>query len=296
MSRNRVQKIKHILVYLPVAVSLAALILCTLLFFRIRDIEERLKSVSLNSYVEQTVVSNNYYVAPGGSTAELPVAETQIVVPGERQAARKKTVYLTFDDGPSPNTERILKILKQHNVKATFFVDGIGEGKEGLDDKYKAIVDDGHTIAMHSYSHEYGSLYSSVESFEDDLDKIHSLIYNKTGVDATIYRFPGGSGNHVSKLDMGAFADVLHARGYEYWDWNVYPGNSTGRSIPADQIIAGILDHIDSYDSAIVLLHDTAEKNTTVDALPEVIEGLLERDIELQPMSMDTPLIQQVAK
>ena len=146
---------------------------------------------------------------------------------------------------------------------------------------------------MHSYSHRYGTVYASAKSFEDDLDKIHSLIYNETGVDAKIYRFPGGSGNTVSKHDMNDFIRVLHSKGYEYWDWNVYPGNPEGTSIPAKDLVSGILGKVEANDSSIILLHDTGAKNTTVDALPEVIEGILEKDIRLLPMSENTPLIQQ---
>ncbi len=292
MNNNSVDKIKKILVFLPLFLSLAALVLGTVVFFRVNDIEHRLRTVSLNSYVEQTVVSNNYYVTPENAN-DLGL-KTEVVVPGSRQASRKKTAYLTFDDGPSPNTEEILQILKRHNVKATFFVDGNADGKAGMDEMYRKIVEEGHTIAMHSYSHRYDTLYASAESFEDDLDKIHSLIYNKTGVDATLYRFPGGSGNRVSKVDMGVLADILHKRGYEYWDWNIYPGTTSGKSISKDLIVSGVMSQAERYDTLIILLHDTAEKDSTVEALPEVIEGLLEKDIVILPMSMSTPLIQQI--
>lgn len=294
MDHEKWEKLKSLLFFLPLLLSMLSILWCAVIFSKVNDIEYRLKTVSLNSYVEQTLVSNNYYVEPGEGGGEG--LQTEIVVPGSRQAKKQKVAYLTFDDGPSPNTEKILKTLKRHNVKATFFVDGNADGVEGLEEEYKRIVDEGHTIAMHSYSHQYASLYRSEESFEDDLDKIHSLIYNKTGVDATIYRFPGGSGNHVSQVDMGVFAEALHARGYEYWDWNVYPGSASGKSIPAREIVAGVMDQAERVDTLIILLHDTAEKDTTAEALPEIIEGLLERDIILLPMDMNTPLIQQVSK
>ena len=264
--------------------SFVSTVLAVTLFIRLNDLEERLKSVSFNSYVEQTVVSNNYIVTEEEDPGQVTVSFSD---------DRQKKAYLTFDDGPSVNTAKILDILKEHNVRATFFVCGTVEGNESLRKLYKRIVDEGHTIAMHSYSHRYGTVYASVKSFEDDLDKIHSLIYNETGVDARIYRFPGGSGNTVSKHDMNDFIKVLHDRGYEYWDWNVYPGNPEGTSIPADRIVSGILEKVEDNDSSIILLHDTGAKNTTVEALPEVIEGILEKDIRLLPMSENTPLVQQ---
>ncbi len=283
--KTKVKFLKRLIVILPVLVSIAALGMCIVLTLRLNDLEERLKSVSFNSYVEQTVVSNNYIVSdredPGQVTVSFEDGNTV------------KRAYLTFDDGPSKNTEKILRILKEHNVRATFFVCGYVEDDESLRPLYKKIVDEGHTIAMHSYSHRYADIYSSPESFELDLDKIHTLIYNETGVDAKIYRFPGGSGNTVSKLDMNIFKDILHEKGYEYWDWNVYPGDPSGSSIPKEKIVSGILDKIDSFNSAVILLHDTGAKDATVEALPEVIEGLLDKNIELLPMSENTPLVQQ---
>jgi len=282
---SRVTFFKRLIVILPVIASLVAIVLCINLTLRLNDLEERLKSVSFNSYVEQTVVSNNYIV----SNPEDP---GQVTVSFENDNTPKRA-YLTFDDGPSVNTERILKILKDHNVRATFFVCGYMETDEKLRPLYKKIVDEGHTIAMHSYSHRYADVYASAESFELDLDKIHTLIYNETGVDSKIYRFPGGSGNKVSKLDMNIFKDILHERGYEFWDWNVYPGNPSGTSIPREKIVSGILDRVSDFDSSVILLHDTGAKDATVDALEEIIEGILEKDIELVPMSENTPLIQQ---
>ncbi|MBO4375416.1 MAG: polysaccharide deacetylase [Lachnospiraceae bacterium] len=283
---NKNDRAGRIITAATLLMSACSMILAAILFVRLNDLEERLKSVSFNSYVEQTVVSNNYIVTGEDDPGQVTVSFSDDSV---------KKAYLTFDDGPSVNTGKILDILKQYNVKATFFVCGTVDGNENLRNLYKRIVDEGHTIAMHSYSHRYGTLYASAKSFEDDLDKIHSLIYNETGVDARLYRFPGGSGNTVSKHDMNDFIRILHDRGYEYQDWNVYPGNSEGTSIPADRIVSGILEKVRDNDSSIILLHDTGAKNTTVEALPQVIEGLQKMDIRLLPMSENTPLVQQIS-
>ena len=180
-------------------------------------------------------------------------------------------------------------------MKATFFVNGTASENPGLKPLYKRIVDDGNAIGMHSYSHKYSELYSSTEAFETDLDKIHSLIYNETGVDTRLYRFPGGSGNTVSRLPMEGFADILHERGYEYYDWNIYPGDRSGRSYPKEAIVQGILGNISEYRSAIVLLHDSDNHDSTVDALPEVVEGLLAKGVRFCLIDETTPAIQQVA-
>lgn len=286
MRNKRIRTIKRIIVLSPIILAVAAVIMCIITMSRLNDLENRLKSVSLNSYVEQTIVSNNYIVS--GNTVSAAAVQKQ-----DSESENAGRAYITFDDGPSANTEKILKILKEHNVKATFFVDGTAAGNKQMMGLYKEITDDGHTIAMHSYSHDYKTLYASAESFEDDLDKIHSLIYNETGVDSKIYRFPGGSGNTVSRLDIGIYAAVLHRHGYEYWDWNVYPGDPDGKKLSADQIAENVLDDIDSYRTAEILLHDTGTKNTTVEALPAIIEGLLDRNIRILPMDENTPLIQQ---
>ncbi len=296
MRDDNVGFIKRLLVALPVILSVVAIVLSVITLVGVVDINHRLKSVSLNSYVEQTVVSNNYIVGRSGGNAGNVVtfgsSAEALQAAAEENAIR---VYLTFDDGPSSNTGEILDILKRHNVHATFFVNGPASGNPGLRPLYKRIVDEGNAIGMHSYSHKYTELYASKEAFETDLDKIHSLIYNETGVDTKLYRFPGGSGNTVSRQPMSDFADILHERGYEYYDWNIYPGDRTGKSYPKDAIISGVLENINEYRSAIILLHDSDNHDSTVDALPEIVEGLLARDVRFCVIDENTPVIQQVA-
>ncbi|MBQ8956266.1 MAG: polysaccharide deacetylase [Lachnospiraceae bacterium] len=295
MQNDRVKFIKRMLVTIPVILSLVAIVLSIVTMINVVDINRRLRSVSLNSYVEQTLVSNNYIVGKSDSSKS---AAGNIVTFGQSAAEQEKDdtirVYLTFDDGPSSNTGEILDILKRHNVKATFFVNGPASEDPGLEPLYKRIVNEGNAIGMHSYSHKYNEIYASKEAFETDLDKIHSLIYNETGVDTKLYRFPGGSGNTVSRLPMSDFADILHGRGYEYYDWNIYPGDRTGKSYPEKAIIEGVLGNINEYRSAIVLLHDSDNHDSTVDALPEIVEGLLARDVKFCVIDETTPVIQQV--
>ncbi len=205
----------------------------------------------------------------------------------------KKRVYITFDDGPSVYTGQILDTLKKYDAKATFFVCGTGDEEEGLRPLYKRIVDEGHTIGMHSYSHVYNDLYYSAESFEYDLDKIRNLIYNETGIATQFYRFPGGSGNTVSPHEMSEYIPVLYAGGIEYYDWNVYPGDASGGGISSGEIVSNTLEGVDKVDSAIIVLHDTGAKKSTVEALPDILEGLRERDCEILPFDEETPVIHQ---
>ncbi|MBQ5534540.1 MAG: polysaccharide deacetylase family protein, partial [Lachnospiraceae bacterium] len=175
MRNKRVQRIKKLLVALPVLLSITALTVALVTFFEVRDINRRLRSVSLNSYVEQTLVSNNYVLGTSGGAEEsrsagVSVNQVRTTLPEDFFGTR---VYLTFDDGPSHNTEKILDILKKHNVRATFFVNGKASESSELEPLYRDIAEDGHALGMHSYSHKYSEIYSSREAFETDLDKIH---------------------------------------------------------------------------------------------------------------------------
>lgn len=220
------------------------------------------------------------------------VIENKIVW-GETETGSEgiKRVYLTFDDGPSPNTDRILDILKEYDVKATFFV----VGKENYTDQYKRIVDEGHTLAMHSYSHVYKDIYSSLDAYKQDLGELRTFLYEITGVECNIVRFPGGSSNTISKVDMHTLIDYLDSENMVYFDWNVSSGDASGTYRSANQIASNVLNNIDKYNNAVVLMHDAAEKNSTVDALPTIIETILQsEDTVLLPISEDTVRVQHI--
>ena len=202
-----------------------------------------------------------------------------------------RRVYLTFDDGPSTNTDRILDILAQYGVKATFFV----VGKEGYTDQYRRIVEDGHTLAMHSYSHRYNEVYASLDSYKADLTKLHDYLYELTGEDCRFVRFPGGSSNTVSKVSMWDLIDYLESEDMVYFDWNVSSGDSTGGKKSVNQLTNNVLENIGKYNNAVVLFHDAAGKTTTVDALAGIIEKILESDnTVLLPISEDTVKVQHL--
>ncbi len=202
-----------------------------------------------------------------------------------------RRVYLTFDDGPSANTDRILDILAQYGVKATFFV----VGKEGYADQYRRIVEDGHTLAMHSYSHRYNEVYASLDSYKADLTKLHDFLYELTGEDCRFVRFPGGSSNTVSSVNMWDLIDYLDSEDMTYFDWNVSSGDSTGGNKSVEQLTRNVLDNIGTYNNAVVLFHDAAGKSTTVDALAGIIEKILEADnTVLLPISEDTVKVQHL--
>ena len=261
---------------------------------RLEELSEKVASIEKNGAESISVISPEK--ATRTASPDLDRGEPLEEAAGMDNAdtaGEHKRVYITFDDGPSVYTGQILDCLKKYGAKATFFVCGTGDENEELRPYYKRIVDEGHTIGMHSYSHVYSDLYYSFESFEYDLDKIRNLIYNETGVAAAFYRFPGGSGNTVSPQEMSVFIPLLYAGGVEYYDWNVYPGDASGGDLPSEGIVSNTLKGVDKVDTAIIVLHDTGAKKATVDALPEILEGLRERDCDILPFDENTPVIHQ---
>lgn len=202
------------------------------------------------------------------------------------------SVYLTFDDGPSAETDRILDILKEYNVKATFFV--IGKTDENSVKAYQRIVEEGHTLGMHSYSHQYAQVYASREAFEADLTSLQDYLFSITGVESIFYRFPGGSSNKVSKIPMSDLIQCLEERNITYFDWNVSSGDASGTQLSSQTIINNVMSGINGkLKNYVVLFHDSAAKKTTVDALPEILEQLQAMEhTQILPITGDTDPVQ----
>ena len=201
-------------------------------------------------------------------------------------------VYLTFDDGPSSSTEEILDILDEYGVKATFFVCGKPDVK--YTDSYKRIVNDGHTLGMHSYSHKYSEIYASADSFKADFDKLRIFLYETTGVWSKFYRFPGGSSNGVSQVDIKVLIDLLDESEVTFFDWNVSAGDDKSGAT-RETIYANIVDNIPRFKHCIVLMHDAADKKSTVEALPEIIEAIQAMDdTVIVPITEDTLPVQHI--
>jgi peptidoglycan/xylan/chitin deacetylase (PgdA/CDA1 family) len=202
-------------------------------------------------------------------------------------------VYLTFDDGPSIYTDEILDILDSYDVKASFFV--VGKDDDTSKAALKRIVDEGHTLGMHSYSHKYKDIYESVDSFSADVTKLQDYLYEVTGVKSRYYRFPGGSSNTISPVDMSEFAEYLHEQDIEFYDWNIYAGDAESKKISKEKIVANSLDGISQWKTSIILMHDSADKHTTVEALPEIIESIQAMDDTIiLPISDDTRPVQHI--
>ena len=190
-----------------------------------------------------------------------PAATADTVNPGN------KIIYLTFDDGPGEYTSKLLDILSKYNVKATFFTVGSGHP-----DLLKAEADAGHSIGIHSATHDYSKIYASEDAFFADLRKQQDTIENATGIRTTLVRFPGGSSNTVSKSYcsgiMTKLTKDLTDMGYQYFDWNVTSGDAgetTNTSVVVQNVISGIQQH----DVSIVLQHDI--KGFSVNAVEQII-------------------------
>jgi len=197
-------------------------------------------------------------------------------------------VYLTFDDGPSLRTLEVLDILKEYNVKGTFFV---GKKVDSLKYIMTRAHDEGNTVALHAYSHDYKIIYSSSEKFYYYLYKIQDWVESATGEKSYIYRFPGGSSNISSSYNPGIMTTLtrtIQDAGFHYFDWNVSSGDGSS-STTADQMVTYVIKKIKPGGTYVVLMHDSLGHTNTVEALPHILDYLQSIGAQVLPITMDTP-------
>jgi len=237
---------------------------------------------ALSAYTVSAFLSGNTITTTTTATTTAPTTA---------KPSTGKKAYLTFDDGPSANTAKILDILDKYGAKATFFV----IHRAGYESTYKEIVRRGHTIALHSYTHNYAKIYSSTSAYFSDLDRLSDYVAGVTGVRPKIMRFPGGGSNTVSRQHSRGIMTRLTAevqkRGYRYYDWNVDSGDADATTVKASTLLSNIKKRCGSQKSAIILMHDSPSKTTTVTALPDIIRYLRSKGYELLPITEDTPQI-----
>lgn len=193
---------------------------------------------------------------------------------GAFEEGNAKAVYLTFDDGPSSNTEEILDALAEHDQKATFFV--VGKNIEGREETLQRIVDEGHTLGIHGYSHDYDEIYSSVDAFLEDFHEAYQAVYDACGVYPTVFRFPGGSINAYNRDVYQPIIAEMIRRGFVYYDWDVSGGDATGDDLSAEEICENVVQGVSETEHPVVLLHDAADKDATAEAVSEIVEQLLD--------------------
>ncbi len=310
---KRVDRLKKGIMGLFVFAVLAPIVLTVVFTLRINSLEKRLRDVTGNLeklQAEEQKSAVEAYVSALGNPSGQEGASGQGATAGQEGASGQEAtarqedargqedasdeenvtvrkVYLTFDDGPSSNTDNILDILDTYGVKATFFV----TGKEGAkaEASYRRIVEEGHTLGMHSYTHDYSVIYASEEAFMEDMEKLQRYLYDVTGVQSTYIRFPGGSSNKVSDVDMRLLITDVHEAGMEYFDWNVSSQDASSKPLTKEEILDNCLNSIERFQNCIILMHDAGSKDSTVEALPELIEHIQAMEhTELLPITEDT--------
>lgn len=279
--RKRVQRIKNgiiIAIFVSIIVSFIAIIGLIIAIVNIVGLSNRINTLE-----------NGEKLSSISSLYNNDDDDSNIILPGSDDVAQ---VYLTFDDGPSNNTDDILNILDKYNIKATFFL--VANEDESAKEKIKKIADHGHSIGMHSYSNRYSEIYASLDSFKYDVDMIRDYLSAIIGYEPNLYRFPGGSGNKVTNVNIRECIEYLDSQDIRYYDWNVSGADATSNAYTSDELVENVMKDVLKYKTSVVLLHDQDNKGATVDALTPLIESLQEANVELLPIIDSTPLVQQV--
>lgn len=282
--------------YLKRAITMIVIFILVMILVAIVIINHVKKVTSMNLCLEQTeiqietILQNNTKREKGIITA---IVENKINLPeltekGKENMAKiyksdKKRVFLTFDDGPSKAvTIPILDLLKQENIKATFFV--LGSRVELYPDIVKREYEEGHYIANHGYSHMYSQIYSSVQSVLDEYNKTNDAVRSAIGVkeyNSHLFRFPGGvPGGRYAQLKKEAVAE-LDKNNIAHVDWNALTGDAEGKT-SVNELIEELQKTMGEKNSLVILMHDAGNKKTTYEALPTVISMLREKGYEFK--------------
>lgn len=196
------------------------------------------------------------------------------------------TIYLTFDDGPSNNTSKILDILKKEDIKATFFLVNFNSSYNPV---VKRIYDEGHSIGIHSYTHNYKLIYSSVNAYFDDLNKMNDKIKTITGSDTKLLRFPGGSSNTISSFNKGIMTTLVKEvtnAGYHYFDWNV-DSSDAWSARNSNDVYNNVINNL-KKGTNIVLMHDLSSNEKTINILEKIIKDAKEKGYIFENITMNT--------
>ncbi len=248
---------------------------------------------------EETISSDSLASVPETEKAEEPSVPSEPLetLPTEEATPTVPvgTIYLTFDDGPSlQTTGKILDILKEKNVKATFFIVGytVGSEKEQL---VLREFNEGHTIGLHGTSHEYSKIYASLEALINNFDTLREKVFTTTGFYPTVIRFPGGSSNTVSKrYCQGIMTQAVeyfnNETDYTYFDWNIDSCDAGGVK-SAEELYENVISGLKEGKDNIILMHDSSNKEYTVSALSAIIDYALSQGYEFKAISSNTPQV-----
>lgn len=250
----------------------------------------------LNGSTDQEVTSENpeNQISASTTDGEKTKASDENLTPTPTIDPDKpysnKTVYLTFDDGPSNHTDQILDMLDKYGIKATWFV--CGKPSDANKEMIKEISDRGHTIGLHSYSHDY-DIYKSLDAFEKDYNKLAELLKEILGYEPKYFRFPGGSSNNYCKsLTIQPFIKFVMNRGCNYYDWNVINCDADGKKHTNQEMIDSVVNGCVDHETCMVLMHDTNAKMQTLETLEETIQILVSKGAKFDKITDETPLIQ----
>lgn len=249
-------------------------------------------SVSVSGTVGKNIGTYSLtYTVKDSSNNEAKITRTIIITKStlpNSGTINNGTIYLTFDDGPSSlTTGYILDILKEENVRATFFITG-----NGPDELIKRMYDEGHTVGLHTYTHNYSYIYSSTDNYFSDLQQISNRVKNITGYESKIIRFPGGSSNTVSRNYqygiMSALTSQVLEQGYRYYDWNV-DSDDAGHAYTSTAVYSNVVNSLSPNRANMVLMHDI--KPQTKDALRNIIHYAKNNGYTFKKIEMDTYMI-----
>lgn len=207
-----------------------------------------------------------------------PIRQSGVIDPGG------KIIYLTFDDGPSQYTNQLLDVLAKYNAKATFFVVNTGMGST-----IGREIREGHSVGVHSATHNYNYIYSSEEAYFADLNRMRDIIYENTGTLTTLIRFPGGSSNTVSSFNpgiMSRLAQDVTDMGFQYFDWNV-DSNDAGGANNSDTVYQNVINGASGRRVSVVLQHDT--KGFSVAAVEKILIWGIENGYTFLPLTSSSP-------
>mgnify|MGYP004518575559 FL=1 len=267
--------------------SIVIIIVITLVLTMYYLIDTIIKTKKMKEFYAQV----NEYQQQEKTKKEKEEAERQAKIPKLTEQGKenlkkiynseKKIAYLTFDDGPSKNTKQILDILKQYNIKATFFV--LGSQVEIFPETTNRIYNEGHYIANHGYSHKYSAIYQSPEQVLNEFNQCNQIVANTINVpeyNSHLFRFPGGSvGGKYAELKKQAIT-LLEQNEILYIDWNSLTGDSEKANPTEEYLMNNLQRTTEEKNVVVVLMHDAQAKQITAETLPKVIEYLISQGYE----------------
>lgn len=297
---GRITRMKNVIILLLscwVVVSMLLIAYMFTEFFQMRELVNELKT-EIEEIAEGQLnnISNDntgrLYSEAKDYEPAIPIASG---ISDEENLAKANDihkVYLTFEDGPSEYTAEILDVLKEKDVQATFFVTA-QEGEEA-GQLYKRIVEEGHTLGMHSYANNYSTLYESEENFREDITKLRAFLLGVSGVEPMYYRFMGGSSNQITNVPMENFIHYLNQEGLVYFDWNISLSDMLENDVATDEIVAQVTKDVVKYKTSVVHMHDANDMAISADALMALIDALLTSGVEILPIDESTAVVQEV--